>query len=204
MALKLATMPQMKGQFYLFGQKEVSSYEKATAAQRLYSSMKMPPEYDRKATYRIFFTREDRPDQFDISGTEGEFGRAFIPRGMESKFPHNHNCHPMKPFDIAASYHCMTFTFHIAGNVAITRNYWRSQNPEIEVAKNLGKLMVVKGLEKDGVRFIVPRVNDGIQDYSVKNLANYLVYPIGQVASFFISDPHGKRLGAPILENPLR
>ncbi len=195
MALKLIAAPQIKGQFYLFGQRESATYRKATAAHRLYDQMKMPPLYDKKITYRIFFARDGRPDQFGISGTESEFRRAFIPKSMEGQFPQDLKCHPMKPFDIAASYHCMTFIFHIVGNIAITRNYWRSQNPEIEAVKNLGKLMVTNDLKKKGMLAVIPHIDDSLRDYSAGNLASCSAYTIRQIADFFRSDPHGQKLG---------
>jgi hypothetical protein len=194
----------MNGQFYLFGQRESATYKKATAAHRMYGGMKMPPLYDKKITYRIFFACDGRPDQFGISGTESEFRRAFIPKTMEEHFPQNLNCHPRKPFGITASYHCMTFVFHIAGSVAITRNYWRSQNPEIEIVKNLGKLMVTNDLKRKGVLSIIPRVDDSIQDYSAENMARCSAYNISQIAEFFRSDPHGQKLGEPISSGLMR
>ena len=204
MALNLIAAPQMKGQFYLFGQREFATYRKATAANRLYASMKMPPLYDKKATYRIFFAREGRPDQFGISGTESEFRRAFIPKTMEEQFPQDLKSHPKKPVDIAASYHCMTFVFHIAGNVAITRNYWRSQSQEIEVIKNIGKLMVANDLKKKGVLSIIPHVDENLRDYSAENLASCNAYPIQQISDFFRSDPHGRKPGEPIFSGPMQ
>ena len=204
MALNLVTFPQIERQFYLSGNKASSTYRKATAANRLYPQMGVPPKYDKKITYRIFFSREDRSNALGMLETKNEFGRAFIPTEMEQSFPHDFHSHPMKPFDITASYHCMTFIFHIKGSMAITRNYWRSQNQEIEVVKNLGKLMVTEDLKRNGVLFIIPRIDESIKDYSMQNLANYKAYPIGQITNFFISDPRGRKLDEPILENPMQ
>ena len=201
MTLKLVTTPKTKGQFYLFGQRESVTYAKATALQRS-QDQKMSPPYDRKVTYMIFFAREGRSDQFSISGAAKEFKRAFIPKDVEKNFPQDLKCHPRKPFDISASYQCMTFIFHIAGNVAITRNYWRSEKPEIEVIKNIGKLMVTSDLRKIGVRVILPKVDNSINDYSSENLKRCSTYSIQQISDFFRSDPHGRTLDAPALPRP--
>jgi len=161
--------------------------------------------YDRKITFHIFFCKIDRPSTLGYEPKSGQqISEAFIPQTMVSKFPNNFNSHPMVLFNINENFLCMKFVFHVLDkyNLAITRNYWRAEKHEsaIEAVKNLGKFLVVESLARtEGVKFILPHVNQDFTVYSAENILKFQVkiYSVEQLKAFFTVDNHSAKLGPP-------
>jgi hypothetical protein len=152
--------------FYLQAFKSTQTYEQATAAKDHLKDGAVTRVYDRKVSYSVFFCREGHVIDDSFNKNIVHAGHYTLSPEMTGKFPQGGEPNKSKPFQIHANYIGATFKFHIKGKLAVLRSYFRRETQEMEVVKQLAKLLVVYDLkEKEHVERIIPKIKEDIVIY---------------------------------------